>query len=88
MWPAGRGARTQEHHRWLDAQRFDDANLELASLDALAAVDALVRRGDLLDQRLVIAAQDPDVAPAVGRLGAFRGISTITALGLHAEIHD
>jgi transposase len=54
----------------------------------LAAVDALLRRRDALDQRLVVAAQDPDVAAAVARLCAFRGINTLTAVGLHAEIHD
>lgn len=88
LWPSDRGTWTQDHHRWLDSQRFDDANLELAYLDALVAVDALVRRRDALDQRLVVAAQDVDVAPAVARLCAFRGISTVTALGLHTEIHD
>jgi len=88
MWPADRGTWTREHHRWLEGQRFDDPNLELAFLDALAAVDALLRRRDALDQRLIVAAQDPDVAAAVARLCAFRGINTLTAVGLHAEIHD
>jgi hypothetical protein len=56
--------------------RFDDPNLELAYLDALAAADALVRRRDALDQRLLLAAQDTDVASAVARLRAFRGINS------------
>jgi len=88
VWPSDRGTWTQEHHHWLRRQRFDDPNLELAYLDALAAVDALMRRRDLLDQRLLVAAQDADVAAAVARLRAFRGINTLTALALHAEIHD
>lgn len=88
LWPPDRGTWTREHHRWLEGQRFDDPNLELAYLDALAAVDALLRRRDVLDQRLLVAAQDADVAPALTRLCAFRGINTLTALGLHAEIHD
>lgn len=88
VWPSDRGTWTQQHDHWLRRQRFDDPNLELAYLGALAAVDALVRRRDLLDQRLLVAAQDADVADAVARLRAFRGINTLTALGLHAEIHD
>jgi transposase len=88
VWSSDRGTWTQEHHRWLRRQRFDDPNLELAYLDALAAVDALMQRRDRLDQRLLVAAQDADVAAAIARLRAFRGINTLTALGLHAEIHD
>jgi transposase len=88
MWPSDRGTWTREHHHWLEGQRFDDPNLELAYLDALSAVDALVRRRDVLDQRLLVAAKDTDVAAAVTRLCAFRGINTLTAIGLHAEIHD
>ena len=88
VWPSDRGTWTQQHDHWLRRQRFDDPNLELAYVDALAAVDALVRRRDLLDQRLLVAAQDADVADAVARLRAFRGINTLTALGLHAEIHE
>jgi transposase len=88
VWPSDRGTWTQEHRHWLVRQRFDDPNLALAYLDALAAVDALVRRRDVLDQRLLLAAQDADVASAVARLRAFRGINTLTAIGLHAEIHD
>lgn len=78
VWPSDRSTWTREHHRWLEGQRFDDPNLELACLDALAAADALVRRRDALDRRLLVAAQDPDVAPAVARLCAFRGINTPT----------
>jgi transposase len=88
VWPAACGTWTQAHHRWLERQHFDDPNLELAYLDALAAIDALMRRRDLLDQRLLRAANEPGVAPAVARLRAFRGINTLTAIGLHAEIHD
>jgi transposase len=87
MWSSDRGTWTREHHHWLVRQRFDDPNLELAYLDALAAVDPPVRRRDVLDQRLLLAAQDAEVASAVARLRAFRGINTITAIGLHAEIH-
>jgi transposase len=88
VWPSTKAAWTKEHRRWLHAQRFDDTNVELAYLDALAAVDGLVGRRAALDERLEQLARRDDLWPMVRRLRAFRGIDTLTALVLHLEIHD
>jgi transposase len=79
---------TQAHRRWLAGQRFDEAASELAYLDSLAAVDGLLARKAVLEERLSQLARAPEIWPTVARLRAFRGIDTLTALVLHLEVHD
>jgi len=79
---------TVRHRDWLAGQRFDQRALTLAYLDALAAVDGLVARRTMLEQHLAQIAHSPELWPMVARLRAFRGVDTLTALGLQTEIHD
>ncbi len=79
---------TQAHRRWLAGQRFTHAATELAYLDGLAAVDGLLARREVLDQRLSQLALEDAFWPTVARLRCFRGIDTLTALALHLEVHD
>lgn len=74
------------HRRWLSGQRFSEPATELALVDLLAAVDGLIARKEALDERLSRLAQDERLWPTVSRLRAFRGIDTLTALGLHLEL--
>ena len=74
------------HRRWLGGQRFSEPATELAYCDLLAAVDGLVARKEALDERLSRLATDERLWPTVSRLRAFRGIGTLTALGLHLEL--
>jgi transposase len=74
------------HRRWLARQRFAEPATELAFCDSLAAVDGLVARKEALDERLSRLATDERLWPTVARLRAFRGIGTLTALGLHLEL--
>jgi transposase len=74
------------HHRWLAGQRFGEPATELAFVDLLAAVDGLVARKEALDERLSRLASDERLWPTVSRLRAFRGIDTLSALGLHLEL--
>lgn len=76
----------QRHRLWLGRQRFGEEATELAFLDLLASVDGLVARKEALDERLTRLAQDERLWPTVARLRAFRGIGTLTALGLHLEL--
>jgi transposase len=76
------------HRRWLARQHFDEADLNLVYLDALAAVDGLVARRTALSERLSRIAQSDELWPTVARLRAFRGVDTLTALGVHLELGD
>ncbi len=78
-WSAG-------HLRWLRALAFDDACSQSAFADYLASVELLAgRRGTLLD---VLEQQIPECvhAPVIARLRCFRGIDTLSAAGLCAEV--
>ena len=76
----------QEHRRWLAAQQFRFESTELAFIDLLAAVDGLIARREVLDERLSRLALDERLWPTVSRLRAFRGVDTLTALLLHLEL--
>jgi transposase len=69
----GGGAWTQRHRLWLGRQRFAEPATELAFADLLAAVDGLVARKAVLDERLSRLARDGRLWPTVGRLRCFRG---------------
>lgn len=88
VYPAGKKAWTVEHRDWLARQRFDEPALTLAYLDGLASIDGLVTRRGVLEQHLAQIAQTPELWPTVARLRAFRGVDTLTALGLQTEIGD
>jgi transposase len=79
---------TQPHLKWLSTVRFEHPGTQAAFDDYRGAVDALIiRRGELERQ---IAAQLPlsPWAQSAQRLMCLRGIDTLTAAGLCAEIGD
>src|SRR5206468_11820281 len=79
---------TQPHLRWLSTVRFEHPGTQAAFDDYRGAVDALlIRRGELERQ---IAEQLPlsPFAQTAQRLMCLRGIDTLTAAGLCAEIGD
>ena len=88
VYPKERGTWTVAHRDWLAAQRFDEPALALAYIDSLAAVDGLMARRVVLEQHLSQIAATPELWPLVSRLRAFRGVDTLTALGLVTEIGD
>lgn len=88
VWPATKSAWTLEHRAWLARQRFADDDLELVYGDLVLVVDALVDRRARLDRAVDKIAHRDAFWPTVSRLRAFRGIDTISALGIHLEIGD
>jgi transposase len=83
-----RRAWTQAHDAWLRRQRLDEPAARAALGDYYdAALGARLRR-DRLDAAIAELAEYPDLAPVVGRLVCLRGVSTLTAVGLAAEIGD
>lgn len=84
----GKTCWTQMHRRWVNAQRLDDPLAQLALEQMLIHLDAIERQLDLLDRRLDEIATSDRWAGHVEILTRFRGICTLTALGLIAEIGD
>lgn len=87
-YPGPGGAWTKRHMAWLRAQAFEDACSRATFTDYLAAVELLVgRRGGLLAtlEQAILASSH---AAAIGRLRCFRGIDTLSAAGLCAEVGD
>jgi transposase len=79
---------TQEHRRWLACVSFADPVAQAVFEDAVGAVDALVLRRDDLEREMTALVPHSPWAREIGRLRSLRGIDTLTALGLAAEIGD
>ena len=86
----GRGGRnwTQHHRDWLSSLRFPDLASELCFADYLHAHDVLLARRAGLDRALSEIADACPWSETIGRLRCLRGIDTLTALGLCAEVSD
>ena len=82
----GGGAWTGMHMRWLRALSFEEACSQATFVDYLAAVELLVgRRRTLIE---VLERQIPECSHAevIARLRCFRGIDTLSAAGVAAEV--
>lgn len=81
------GAWTTRHRDWLG--RVDlGGPAQLTLLDYLGAIDALVVRRDTLEAHIERLVPDSPWAQTVARLRCLRGIDTLSAVGLCAEIGD
>jgi transposase len=73
---------------WLRALSFEDRPSQAVFESYLLAIDQLTERLQQVDRELAeMALQDPYAEP-VAWLRCFRGIDTLTAIGLVAELHD
>ena len=88
IYREGKSHWTQMHRRWVNAQRLDDPLAHEALTQMLIHLDGLERRLATLDARLEEIARGERWAGHVQILTRFRGISTLTARGLIAEIGD
>jgi transposase len=79
---------TQAHRRWLGQLRFDDPASRATFVDYLVSVDALLERRSALEQALAELAPHSPFAQEVARFRCFRGIDTLSACGLAAEVGD
>jgi transposase len=79
---------TQRHLRWLDTLRFDDPASQATFVDYLVAVRAIVQRRQVLIAALEELIPDSPHAQTIARLRCFRGVDTLTAAGLCAEVSD
>jgi transposase len=87
-YPTGGGAWTGRHRDWLSTLHFDDTASEIVLQDALSAHDWMIARRDQLERSLQELAEHSPWAETINRLRCLRGINTLSALGLIAEIGD
>ncbi|MBV9943936.1 MAG: IS110 family transposase [Solirubrobacterales bacterium] len=73
--------------QWLSMVRLPERGAQAALLDYLGAFDALHIRGDQLEATIAGLVPTSLWAQAVARLRCLRGIDTLSAVGLCAEIH-
>jgi transposase len=87
-WAGPGSTWTRAHMRWLRARRFDDRCSQATFVDYLAAVEMLIARRAALLAALEQAVPDSSHAATIARLRCFRGIDTLSAAGLCAEVGD
>lgn len=79
---------THKHLHWIGQLRFDDTASQMTCAEYLNAVRVLVHRRDILERTLEQALPATRFAQIAYRLRCFRGIDTLSAMGLCAEIGD
>lgn len=79
---------TKAHRRWIESLAWTYAPERAVVDDYLLAIDHLEARLIELDARLTEIAQTDPYREPVGWLRGFRGIDTLTAVLLLAELHD
>jgi transposase len=79
---------TLKYRSWLTSIRFADQASRATLADYLHAHDVLIARRDQVEAELAKLALSAPCAPTIARLRCLRGIDTLTALGLCAEIGE
>ena len=88
QWQEGKRAWGQGHRLWLRSLRFEHTEDQLVLDDYLLAIEQVETRLAALDAQIERVSQQERYAPVVGALRCFRGIDTLTAMCLVAELHD
>ena len=79
---------TDRYRAWVAAIELPFAAAQDTLTDAVGAIDALVHRRDQLERGIVAMLPQSPWATQASRLRCLRGIDTLTAAGLCAEIGD
>jgi transposase len=87
-WAGPGSAWTQKHMSWLRSLRFEDGCSQATFIDYLSGVEMLLARRAALLAALEQAIPDSRHAPVIAALRCFRGIDTLSAAGLCAEVGD
>jgi len=87
VYAGGKKAWTQAHRKWLRTVKFEHASDQAVFDDYLLAIEQVEERIATLEQRMQTTAETEPFATPVGWLRCFRGIDTVTALSLVAELH-
>jgi len=78
----------QRHLQWLSKVRFEQPLLEVVFGEYLAHHEVLLARRKRLDALILEQSVQGPWAPSVARLRCLRGIDTLSAVGLLAEVGD
>jgi transposase len=79
---------TERHHQWLATVTLEWPAAQATLLDVRGAIDALAHRRDALEREIISMLPTSPWVVQVGRLRCLRGVDTLTAVGLCAEIGD
>jgi transposase len=79
---------TDRHRAWVAAIELPFAAAQGTLTDAVGAIDALAHRREMLERGIVAMLPSSPWATQAGRLRCLRGIDTLSAAGLCAEIGD
>jgi transposase len=79
---------TERHRDWLQTITLPWPAAHATMLDAQGAIDALCHRRDTLEREIVAMLPSSPWAVQVGRLRCLRGVDTLSAVGLCAEVGD
>ena len=88
QYPGPGKAWTLRHRDWLCRLEFGDRSSQIVVADYLHAHDHLLARRDELERALAELADDSPWAKVIGGLRCLRGIDTLSATGLCAEVGD
>jgi transposase len=88
VWNGPGATWSVRHLKWLSRIRFEDPIVEMVFGEHLAHHETLLARRDRLDGLLADQAASGPWAATVARLRCLRGVDTLTAIGLVAEIGD
>jgi transposase len=87
-YEAAGGTWTQRHRDWLGGLELGDRGAQITLHDYLGAIDALLVRRETLESAIGQLVPESPWAQTVARLRCLRGIDTLTAAGLCAEVGD
>ena len=87
-WPRGKTRWTATHFHWLESIRFEQPWLQIVLQEYIDAVKAATQRVTDLTEQLLRALPGWSLSPVVDALVALRGIDTLTATILLAELGD
>lgn len=87
-WTGPGAAWTRNHMRWLRSLHFDELCSQATFVDYLSSVEMLLARRAALLAALEQVIPDSRHAQTIAALRCFRGIDTLSAAGLCAEIGD
>jgi transposase len=79
---------SRRYRAWLAGLRFGDRASQLTIADYLHSHDVLLARRDRIEAELAKLATESSWSVAIGRLRCLRGIDTLSALGLCAEVGE
>lgn len=79
---------TKKHRQWLRGLRFENATDQVVFDEYLQAVEHREERLKGMDEQIVVASKKGPYREPVAYLRCFRGIDTITAMTVVAELHD